>query len=456
MLVSLIALSSLSRGSFPPQKFYESGSPSVGTIDADVEAVMKASDVRGASIAIVNGTHLVYAKGYAYGGPNVERIEPTTTFRQASLSKFVCALAAMQCIEEGLFDYKTKMQDILHIKTRNGKKPVDPRFDDITIRDLLQMDSGLSSGLPWDDIAIHNDDGVNLPVGMEDIEHYAAEHMLDFKPGEKSQAYYNNANYQFLGYCVAKVRQRPLLISAIQSSLLMPLHCSNIIDARELKSQQLSTEAIYHPNPPATGKSVMSNNEPTVQEGYGDENLGNAEGAGGLSAAAVDMARILACLNMDHPIIFKQATTYPAMLRNAWDCFKNPAFSHHDSSGNSDAFGFFGLDSCTAMDASKGLFAGDKGGYLSTSQNGLYFERGGFAYVVNWSGHTLGGESWYPVFQSVMKATRAQSWGNTDLFPTYGMPVLTREFTLLPYHPVEINIHQIGKFVRPPALGGLR
>lgn len=434
-------------------RFTERGTPRVDAIDDAVEAIMKASDVRDASIAIVKGTKLVYARGYTWGKQSEPITEPTTCFRQASVSKFVCALAAEQCIEDNLFTLDTKMQDILHLKTRDGKNPVDKRFGDITIRDLLQMDSGLPSSLPWSDVDIKNEFGVHLPVDYTEIGQYAAGHKLISKPGDKSQAFYNNSNYQFLGMCVAKARNRPLFISAIQQRLLEPLHITRIRDARELLSDQLSDEAHYYAKPPAQAPSVMSDPMPNVKLDYGDENLGNGEGAGGLSAAATDMARILACLNAAHPIIFKDPDTYTDMLKASAACDNNSAFSHKDSNGNSDAFGFYGLDSCSAINAHDGLYSGDKGGYLECSQNGIYFERGGLAYVVNWSGHTTAGESWYPVFESVMTAARSHDWGTVDHFPDYGMPSFLSIGVIRPITAVELQsirkVHPIGFFKKP-------
>ncbi|MFI5386394.1 MAG: serine hydrolase domain-containing protein [Fimbriimonadales bacterium] len=163
--------------------FRSSGSPSVGDIDAHVEAVMRKNDVHNASLAIVMGTHLVYAKGYTFGGPNIPSAEPTTLFRQESVSKFVTALAVMQLIEEGKLARETKMQDILHLKQHDGKPPRQPKkFDNITIQDLLEMRSGLDPNILFEDVDAAAVTDSKLPVGHKELKEFAASTKLISDP----------------------------------------------------------------------------------------------------------------------------------------------------------------------------------------------------------------------------------------------------------------------------------
>jgi hypothetical protein len=55
----------------------------------------------------------------------------------------------------------------------------------------------------------------------------------------------------------------------------------------------------------------------------------------------------------------------------------------------------------------------------------VYFEINGVSTVIHWGGATPTGPSWYPIYQTVVKAAAAQDWGATDLFPTYGMPAFS-------------------------------
>src|SRR3984957_5117017 len=76
------------------------GTPSNCDIDEHVFGIMKAGNVHGASLAIIQGTRLVYAKGYSLGPVGTQIILPTTYFRQASVNKLFTALAIVQLINE--------------------------------------------------------------------------------------------------------------------------------------------------------------------------------------------------------------------------------------------------------------------------------------------------------------------------------------------------------------------
>src|ERR1700681_4261474 len=92
--------------------------PSVSEIDDAVKAVMEKGHVRGAALAIVQGTHLVYTKGYTLAQPNYPDVRPITYFRQASVSKMVTAMAVYQLLQEKKLPngLDTTLQSILHLK----------------------------------------------------------------------------------------------------------------------------------------------------------------------------------------------------------------------------------------------------------------------------------------------------------------------------------------------------
>ena len=62
---------------------------------------MTANMIRGASLAVVSGTRLVYTRGYTLAEPGYPDIQPTTFFRQASVSKMFTAGAIYQLMDEG-------------------------------------------------------------------------------------------------------------------------------------------------------------------------------------------------------------------------------------------------------------------------------------------------------------------------------------------------------------------
>jgi len=126
-----------------------SGSAAVPAIDSAMELAMDVNRLRGASLAVVVGTRLVYARGYTIAEPSYPDVQPTTFFRQASVSKTFVAAAIYQLLDEGAklpgtnttFTLDTLLKDALP-QIANGT-PV-PNWNNIKIRDLLEMTRGIT------------------------------------------------------------------------------------------------------------------------------------------------------------------------------------------------------------------------------------------------------------------------------------------------------------------------
>ena len=384
-----------------PRTFRATGSPAVAAIDQAVEGVMKANRVRAASIAICQDTRLVYARGYTFAEASYPTVQPTTFFRQASVSKMFTGIAIYQLIEEGLLTLDTKLQDVLNLTTPSGGKPSDPNFSKITIRHLLEHRSGLNPSIPWFDV-LGKTSGV--PVSPAQLASICAAEMLTGVP--PTTAAYNNSGYFMLSRVIAKLRNSASYISAITPNLLAPLAITRVRQAKSLRSSQAADEALHEATPLAAAPSVMSSDRPLVALAHGHENLENFEGSGGLSAAATDVARLLAALSLRDNNPMLAAASLDALFANA------------------SSAGGHGFDWVQNVDPANHVHRGVKGGALTGSQNGIYFSTGGISYAVHWAGSVPAGEAWFPVFTSVLKAAEERDWGSGDLFPSFGMPRL--------------------------------
>ena len=111
--------------------------------DARVEAVMKASEVPGAAIAIVENGKVTLARGYGVrklGSP--EAVNADTLFQIGSTTKAVTAAALALLVEEGKIRWDDRVIDHLP-----GFRMYDPWVTrEITVRDLLVHRSGLGRG----------------------------------------------------------------------------------------------------------------------------------------------------------------------------------------------------------------------------------------------------------------------------------------------------------------------
>jgi CubicO group peptidase (beta-lactamase class C family) len=419
-----------------------SGSAAVAAIDAAMEAVMTANMLRGASLAIVQGTRLVYARGYTMAEAGYPDVQPTTFFRQASVSKMFTAAAIYQLMDEGAklpgtntaLTLDTLLKDALPT-IANGAAVTN--WNSITIRHLMEMTSGVTAGI------LGTDPGVSptLPVSALAMAQWLYRQPLTNTPGDKTKGDYSNAGYMLLGMVVARMRGAANYIAGL-ATFLNKLQITRVRSAVSVASAQAGDEARYHSRPLATANSVMVTGQPLCALGYGEWNLENCGGGGGISAAATDVARVLAALSVtfNNPMMsLATLQSWMANAANATSTITGP-----------DAHGYHGFDGVITVDAANHLFAGDKGGSLTTSQNGVHFETAGISTVICWNGMTPTGPAWFSPYKALTDAARANDWGTTDLFPTFGMPALpVLKLTPLPPRPIPPRVLPVPAHMLP-------
>jgi CubicO group peptidase (beta-lactamase class C family) len=147
-------------------------------VDATVMRLMKAAEVPGVSIAIINRDQVVYEK--AYGFRDTEKKLPLTTdtvMSGASLTKAAFAYMVMQLVQEGRLDLDRPVYEYL-------PKPLpayqqyadlkdDPRYKQITARMLLDHTSGFPNWRAFEDdhrLHIHFDPGSRFAYSGEGMD----------------------------------------------------------------------------------------------------------------------------------------------------------------------------------------------------------------------------------------------------------------------------------------------
>jgi CubicO group peptidase (beta-lactamase class C family) len=154
-----------------------------------IESDLRAHDVPGASIAIVENGHWVAAAGIAHKQRSgAEGVTPRSRFRVASLSKMVLAAAALQLVEEGKLDLTRPVTDYVPFELASGFDPAS-----VELQHLLTH----TSGIP--DVSI----GFSCPVGKgENAAWFAMNNDLPLwaPPGEVWN--YSNRGFSLAGWVI--------------------------------------------------------------------------------------------------------------------------------------------------------------------------------------------------------------------------------------------------------------
>lgn len=403
-----------------PQQFNAIGPVANSDIDAVIHKAMQDSPVWNASLAIVHGKKLVYARAYSWGEPDWPLCQPTSRFRIASVSKTVTALAIYQLIGEGKLALTDKLQDILQLKTPSGGAAKDARFKTVTIQHLLEHTSGINTNNFRDEIAILNafkaaapNSTWHLPVTAEMCDSYIASLDMSADPGKT--LVYNNCGYYLLGRVVAKKRGKTRPIDAFQDYLFDPLSIHRIRRAPTLIATMPNDEARYRSHDIPVYPSVMSDDRPLVPLGYGTEHFERQEGGGGLSAATTDLARLIAILlsQDDNPAISR--ATLNTMMNNAVSNLQ------HWSGKVEKPRAGHGWDGAGTQ--ANHHYYGQKGGSLNTTNNVLQIN-GEWGFAICWGSPPTAASGWYPDYPAVMKIATSALSNAADLFPQFGMPSL--------------------------------
>ncbi|MGA2552360.1 MAG: serine hydrolase [Burkholderiaceae bacterium] len=400
------------RTNIPKKRHFSSHGPIAHRgIDNAVRDVMAAyPEVRHATLGIVKGVELVYARGYTMAERSWPKATDTTLFRLASVSKTVTALAIFQQIGNGNLSLSDTMQSILGLTTPSGGPPADGNFANITIQQLLEHTSGLVPDAQNDGVDAAAAWHTTLPMTQDQMDSYIASLLLQSVPGS-TQAY-SNCGYYMLGRIVAKLAGTTSPIAAYKKNFLAGLGITRIRHSVDLVRKQRRHEARYQATDLNVFPSQQSRNQPLVADGYGNYQLAIGQGGSGLSAAAPDLARLVAVfLNPNNSPGFLQATLAEMLNRAA-------TLSLTQSRAG------YGFDFVTTSRAPP--FYAQKGGEIDDCASVLQFD-GEWGFVLMFGSPAQEDiqpplPSWYPDFQAGMNIAQTVNW-RQDLFSTvYEMP----------------------------------
>jgi len=275
--------------------------PGMTSYDKVIPDLMRKHDIPGGAVAVMRDGRLIYARGFGYA--NVENktpVQPDALFRIASVSKTLTSAAIMKLVEEGKLKLDDRVAPLIAHLTPAPGATVDSRWEQITIRHLLNHTGGWDRNKPnggFDPIdrpAIAAA-AVNAPApaSSETLIRYMKGMPLDFNPGEKFA--YSNFGYIILGRVIERLSGMPYE-QYVRSRVLQPVGANRTQQGKSRMADALVGEVkYYYPGFGANAPLVPSvfPGEGTVPLNYGGFHLEAGDASGAWVSSTIDLLRFL-------------------------------------------------------------------------------------------------------------------------------------------------------------------
>ncbi len=265
--------------------------PELASFDQAISRLIAKYQIPGAALSIAKDGRLVYARGFGLADREThEPAQPDSLFRIASVSKPLTAIGVLKLVEDGKVTLDTRVLSFI-----GRRATADPRWNDITVRHLLQHSGGLDIEF-WEfdpsfpDRATLEALGANLPPSRGDVLRFVLENLpLAFAPGT---AYaYSNVGYMFLTEVIEKASGQAYE-TYMREKIFAPLGIARMRVAGSLLTERLPGEVRYW-DKGRVDAPIFPGLPAAVEMPYGTFNIRIWESGGGWLATMPDLVRFL-------------------------------------------------------------------------------------------------------------------------------------------------------------------
>ena len=278
--------------------------PGMGSYDQIIPDLMRKYAIPGGAVAVLRDGKLIYARGFGYSDVESKTpVQPDALFRIASVSKPITGVAIMKLVEEGKLELDDRVAPfIAHLTPAQGAT-VDPRWEQITIRQLLNHTGGWDRDKPNGGFDPMFRPGIAAaavnapaPASAETVIRYMKGLPLDFNPGEKHV--YSNFGYAILGRVIERLSGMPYE-EYVRARVLQPVGASRTRLGRTRMGHALADEVKYYlPGEPGLGLTAplvpsIFTGEGTAPINYGGYYIEAMDSHGGWVSSTVDLLRFM-------------------------------------------------------------------------------------------------------------------------------------------------------------------
>ena len=272
--------------------------PGMESFDQIVTGLMRKGELPGGAIAVAKNGRLLLARGYGLADVRQKQpVEPNSLFRIASVSKPITAAAILVLVEQGRLDLDAKVVDLLGKIEPLRRRPADPRFGKITIRELLHHTGGFDRDQSFDPMlrAPAVVEALGTPADRAAIIRFMLGRPLDFDPG--SRYAYSNFGYCLLGRVIEATTGRSYEES-VRLLVLQPAGIRRMRLARTRLADRAEGEVRYYPAGGSKAvESVFPDVKAKVPSPYGGHYIEAMDAHGGWIASAIDLVRFATFLD---------------------------------------------------------------------------------------------------------------------------------------------------------------
>jgi len=292
--------------------------PQFRAVDEAVEKALREKSIVGCGVALLENDRIVYCRGFGWAEIDKTPFLPTTACRVGSISKALTGMTALRLYDAGVLQLDDLAFPLL---LKAGIKPfrkpgvtMDPRLQQITVRDLLDHTSGFARSAPSTALPGMAHEMGKTQLNAADVVGYVlGKTQLVRSPGSAHE--YSNINFVMAARVIEAVTKTPYE-EAVRSNVLTPMGIS-IADAFISPLQRSPEDPVRRPNEvhyyqwsPNVFRSLIPRDpRKEVSEPYGGLDPRSSDGAGGWAMSITGLATFVSNIVGSHSILGDKAQT---------------------------------------------------------------------------------------------------------------------------------------------------
>ena len=265
-------------------------------LDRTMNTLLQKYKIAGGALAVSQNGRLIYARGFGVANKTQSTpVQPDSLFRVASVSKPITVVTALRLVQDGQLRLDAPIVPLLGTNVLTPTQITDPRWNQITVRHLMQHSGGWDADETFDPLTSYAAiEGLGLslplrtPLTRDQVIRFMGSKPLQFAPGSKFA--YSNFGLMMLGRVMERATGKPYE-QLVRETTLEPMGIQRMAVGKAMQSERKLGEVDYFDDLvlpaayPGIGENVSA-----PDGGYYFEII---EGAGAWIASPIDLVRFV-------------------------------------------------------------------------------------------------------------------------------------------------------------------